>query len=411
MTVTLCAAVAPPTAENAAGSVPGPRAKGVAAVCADAASAFALTEGMYGANRPIVERLRADTRWVSATDPRTQLGLDAERLAKAAKFVDGYPTSRSLLVARDGDVLWEKYFHGGAAEQSLNVHSASKSIMQGLLSIALRDRAAGYPAGLKTPLAKIISNPSLDQRTTLESLVRMSSGLAWKELGEEGVSAETADDYRDWKDRTDWVAEMIRIGADPDAKPGPTVPGSTMVYSSANTHLVSAAIARMTGRSTCEYAQEKLFSPLGITPEAWFKDPGGVYSGGFNMHLTARELARFGQLYLKGGKIDPADPVGIVPAEAVANAPIRWDGSDALPPADPEEYDYGNGWWRTRVKVKGRPVTSYFADGYGGQSSMVLPALKLSVTVTQSTVQPYGDDEDNAVFLNKLLQLVIAAVR
>ena len=60
-----------------------------------------------------------------------------------------------------------------------------------------------------------------------------------------------------------------------------STPGQTYEYSTGVAHLTSAVIARATGKSTCQYAHEKLFEPLNINADHWGKDPQGVFSGGW----------------------------------------------------------------------------------------------------------------------------------
>ena len=50
-----------------------------------------------------------------------------------------------------------------------------------------------------------------------------------------------------------------------------------------------------------EFAQRHLFGPLGIQPQKWGVSVTDVGYGGSEMFITARDMARFGQLYLDGG--------------------------------------------------------------------------------------------------------------
>jgi CubicO group peptidase (beta-lactamase class C family) len=97
--------------------------------------------------------------------------------------------------------------------------------------------------------------------------------------------------------------------------------GWQVAYSSDGSHLLSAIVADSTGQPTLRYAQAKLFGPLGIASDhpftpvfaprnqaayqragfAWPTDPQGYQLGYGFLRLTARDLARFGYLYLKGG--------------------------------------------------------------------------------------------------------------
>jgi CubicO group peptidase (beta-lactamase class C family) len=104
-------------------------------------------------------------------------------------------------------------------------------------------------------------------------------------------------------------------------------PGTEFAYSSASSHLLSAIVTETTGQSTLAYARAKLFRPLGIradralvqpirtwppspaqlrtyeqAPVAWDTDPQGYQIGFSWLKLPARDLAKFGYLYLNGGR-------------------------------------------------------------------------------------------------------------
>ncbi len=66
--------------------------------------------------------------------------------------------------------------------------------------------------------------------------------------------------------------------------------------------------------TTRAFAQKHLFSPLKIVIRDWERDPKGYYIGGMRMYFSARDLARFGQLYLRGGQLDGRQ---IIPADWV----------------------------------------------------------------------------------------------
>ena len=74
-----------------------------------------------------------------------------------------------------------------------------------------------------------------------------------------------------------------------------------MLYSTGNTHLVSAILTRVTRRSTLDLARDWLAEPLAIRIPPWQRDPQGIYLGGNNMLLTPRALLNFGEMYRNGG--------------------------------------------------------------------------------------------------------------
>jgi CubicO group peptidase (beta-lactamase class C family) len=267
------------------------------------------------------------------------------------------PFLTSLLITRHGQRVVERYYRGMTAERSVNVKSISKTLLSPLVGIAIRD---GYLRGTDETIAEALALPpdtALDpgtRRITLEHLLTMTAGL-------EGTSF---DNYGEWVGSRNWVRSALE-------RPLECQPGVCWSYSTGNTHLLSAALTRVTGRSTLAYARRVLFDPLGIPLAPWDRDPQGIYLGGNNMRLRPRDLAVIGQLYLDGGR---AGGRQLVPEEWIhaswrPRVTSPWNG-----------YDYGYLWWSR--ELAGQRV--HFAWGYGGQFLFVVPALDATVVVTSS---------------------------
>src|SRR5262249_23711576 len=92
----------------------------------------------------------------------------------------------------------------------------------------------------------------------------------------------------------DWIAAILGL-------PMADTPGATFNYSTGNAHLNSAVLTAAAHTTACEFIHTNLLAPMGIVAEHWGRDPQGYFSGGYNLYLTPRELAKFGLLYLHGG--------------------------------------------------------------------------------------------------------------
>jgi CubicO group peptidase (beta-lactamase class C family) len=283
--------------------------------------------------------------------------LDARlvTLDSVAVRAEEMPRLTSLIVIQHGRTVLERYYRGMTADRAVNVKSISKTLLSPLVGIAIRD---GYLRGADQPVAEILTPPLAPpladgkRQITLAHLLTMTAGL-------EGTSF---DQYGPWVASRNWVRNALE-------RPLVCPPGSCWEYSTGNTHLLSAALTRATGRSTLAYARAVLFDPLGITLPPWDRDPQGIYLGGNNMRLRPRDLATIGQLYLDGGR---ADGRQIVPEEWIRaswqpQVTSPWNG-----------YDYGYLWWSR--ELAGERV--HFAWGYGGQFLFVLPRLDATVVAT-----------------------------
>jgi CubicO group peptidase (beta-lactamase class C family) len=128
-----------------------------------------------------------------------------------------------------------------------------------------------------------------------------------------------------------------------------------------------------------------LLDPLGITLGGWRVDPQGIHRGGWDMYFTPRDMARFGQLYLKKGRIDRQR---IVPRKWVKRStrPLVRDGSWG----PFQSLGYGFWWWTGR----GPDINNtYLAWGYGGQHIFVVPRDGL-IVVTASEANVDWDVAD-----------------
>jgi len=121
-----------------------------------------------------------------------------------------------------------------------------------------------------------------------------------------------------------------------------TEPGATFAYCSPGMHLLSAILARATGRPADAFAREVLWDPLGIEPVHWPRDPQGVAHGWGDVRMLPRDMAKLGFLYLHGGRWE-GEPV--VPSAWVRRATVRRvdTGSDAGSATASD--GYGLGWW------------------------------------------------------------------
>ena len=209
------------------------------------------------------------------------LKLDAA-LDAAARL----PRLHSLLVSWRGALVVERYFNGTKPARPANLKSASKSVISALVGIAI-DR--GQITNVKQPIGSyfpdLLSAEPNKRGITIEDLLTMRSGL-------ESTSNRN---YGAWVLSGNWVRYALN-------RPLLDSPGTTMEYSTGNTHLLSAILTRATGKSTWQFAQETLAKPLGFSLPQWPRDPQGVYFGGNDMLMTPRHMLMFGEMYLNGGR-------------------------------------------------------------------------------------------------------------
>jgi CubicO group peptidase (beta-lactamase class C family) len=292
---------------------------------------------------------------VPAARPRDPQPVTDEAIRAAAARL---PRLQSVLVSRRGSLVFEYYAKGAGPARLANVKSVSKSIISTLVGIAI-DRH--ILESVNQPIARFFPRLTQDRdprkaRVTVEDLLTMRAGL----------ESTSFDKYGAWVRSPNWVTYVLN-------QPLVSEPGTTMEYSTGNTHLLSAILTRATRESTWAFLQESLGRPLGLTFSRWPRDPQGIYFGGNDMLMTPRQMLTIGQLYLNRGR---AGDRQIVPPSWV-DASCTPRGRSRFNP----DQTYGYGWWVR--DFAGRQ--GCFAWGYGGQYIMVFRDLGLVVVTTSST--------------------------
>jgi len=298
---------------------------------------------------------------------RAAAGVTAEPMPAvtfdaAAGAAADLPRLHSLLVSHHGKLVFEGYYNGARATRPVNIKSASNSIISALVGIAIGRgliQSPRQPIALFFPqLADLLEGDGNSRKgeITIEDLLSMRAGL----------ETTSNRNYGRWVRSSNWVRHIL-------SRPFVSLPGTSMEYSTGNTHLLSAILSKVTGLNTWQFAQESLARPLGFTLAHWPQDPQGVYFGGNDMLLTPRQMVAFGELYLNRGR---ANGQQIIPAE--------WVYSSLIPRVrSRRENDrfYGYGWW---IRELAGQQTAY-AWGFGGQFVFVVPKLDLVVVTTSAT--------------------------
>jgi CubicO group peptidase (beta-lactamase class C family) len=316
----------------------------------------ALLAGCGGASPTSVtlKPERADDGWRVST-PATE-GMEPAVLARAFDAIArqrNLRTVHSLLVVRHGALVAEGYYGGFDRTRLNDLRSVTKSVTSLLVGIAI---ARGDLPGVRQRLAAYYpaetgrgADPRL-QAITLEDLLTMRSGLRWDEHAHGDL--DPVGMYR--------TRNSIQYVLD---HPMEEEPGKVFRYSTGNSQLIAGMLTRSTGKSVSSFAEENLFKPLGITRFQWDTHWDGLNYGGVRLFLTARDMARIGQLCLQNGRWGDRQ---LVPAD--------WIRISTAPHAQGLDGPYGYHWW---VRPQG-----YTAQGFGGQYVYVFPAEQIVAVLT-----------------------------
>jgi CubicO group peptidase (beta-lactamase class C family) len=294
------------------------------------------------------------TKEWQTSSPEDQ-GMDSAALAKLVDL-GAYTGMDSLLVARHGKIVAEAYYAPFRPGIRHRMYSATKSVLGTLIAIALKDETLDGVDHRVIDFFRdrqIVNIDDYKKSITVQNLLNMTSGLDWT----------PGDSLTETRRSPDWVQYILDLRM---ARP----PGAKFQYNNGNSHLLSAILTKISGSSALDYAQKRLFQPLGITDVAWNSDPQGNSYGGDGLYLQPRDMAKIGYLYLRNGIWDGDQ---IIPAGWIDRATHA--SIDAHMSSAPD-LRYSNLFWAIPNK------TIYSAWGRHGQFIIVMPASDIVAVIT-----------------------------
>ena len=305
-----------------------------------------------------------------------------ERLAPIAKaLVDDHTyngTPFAFVVLHEGKVVAERYREGITADTKLLSWSMAKSFTNALAGIMAGDGLVDIYAPTGIPEWQGDERAAI----TLNDLMQMQSGLEWNE------------DYGNRSDVNLMLHREQDMGLYAINKPLEHEPGTFWYYSSGSTNIVMRYLRGQFASDTefLTYLRERLFAPLGIRNAFFEPDMSGTPVGSSYVYITARDFARFGQLYLDDGVF-----------QGQRILPEGWVEYTATP-ASGSKGGYGSFFWLNKDKYwPDAPEDMFNCQGHDGQEVFIIPSKDL-VVVTLG----YSPKPDRVIDWNALLKDIIA---
>ncbi len=312
--------------------------------------------------------------------PETQ-GLNSSKIAEMFEFIETNSYDiHSIIIARNGYLLTEEYLQFSQIYTNIDgsksypgnetVHmqqSVTKSLLSILIGIALQE---GILDNISQTLYEFFAHiwspsfPNSNQKKdiTIEQLLTMNAGL----VGDGGFAYPSGGKTATQVDCIDWALKL----------PLTYTPGSEghLEYNSDGPNLLSGIISNVTGKSTEEFAQEYLFTPLGISEDEyyWWHDDKNISFGGYGFDCSPKVQAKLGILALNNGTwngIQMVDSDYMITATTIKLFGV---------------FDYGYLWW-----MMNSPFEGYYAAGAGGQGIYVIPEFDIVVGFTAFDGGPY----------------------
>ena len=285
-----------------------------------------------------------------------------------------YRQINSVLIWKDEEILAKRYYNGYDENNKNVIKSVAKSIMSICTGIAL-DK--GLIKNLDEPICNFIPQFSEEREQfhtliTIRHLLTMTSGIYWNG-GIHYHCPMLAQMYRS----ENWISHIAECAIS-------SMPGTKYNYKEWDVILLAKLLDIVCG-DMFDFINENLYKPLCIESDRWYKSACGVYysvalgdegESERMSNLTALDMLKIGQLFLKGGTFDGKQII----SESYINqavAPLKCNSG------------YGHLWWRGD--------DWYGCRGYGGQSITVIP-VKKAVIVTQATPTARGMGYEDVIW-------------
>lgn len=253
---------------------------------------------------------------------------------------------------------WHPFYNNTSLH---TLQSVSKSITSLLVGIAVDE---GLMIPLDSAVYPLFDNYQFDlnddRKTsiTLRNLLTMRSGILWDE------SASYSDIEKNNCTAMELSDNWIQYVLD---QPMDTIPGTQFVYNSGATVLLGKILRKTTGIRIDEWAEEKLFGPLGIDDYYWKKTPQGEIDTEGGLYLSTHDLAKIGYLMLNNGVWENKRIVS-----------ENWVKESMLPRVKLNAtIAYGYQWWVPEYADNQPKI--FAGNGYGGQFLMIAEEYDLIV--------------------------------
>ena len=300
--------------------------------------------------------------------------------------------TRAIVVMQHGRIVGERYAPGITSDTRLLGWSMTKGVMNALVGILVRDGRLSLDTPVPMPAWSTPGDPRA--AITMRHLLHMSSGLRLNEvmtsLRSDVIRMLLAED-----DMAAFVASRDLVAT----------PGSRWAYASGTSVIIARVIRNVLNNDTtyARFPREALFDRIGMSSAVIETDAAGTLVGSSLMYATARDWARFGQLYLDGGTWN---------GERIL--PEGWVDFTRLPAPADSNRSYGAHFWLGVPGEPGQPAGSLSAGalqaaGHEGQFLTILPSHDAVIARLGRT--RYGDAWDHAAFIHAVLATLADSAR
>jgi CubicO group peptidase (beta-lactamase class C family) len=298
--------------------------------------------------------------------------------------------TRAVLVVYRGRLIAERYAPGFDANMPFLGWSMAKSVTNAMVGVLAGQGLLDIHTPAPVPQWRGTDDPR--GRITLDQLLRMSSGLEFDE-----IYTPLRDAARMLYTSTDFAAYAAR-------KPLAAPPDSRWHYSSGTANIVAGIVRRAVEQQTPRYYAffyRKLFHRIGMYSVVMEPDPSGTFVGSSYIWATARDWARFGQLYLQDGVWEDRRIL-----------PEGWAAYTVTPAPAAPRGEYGALFWLNAGPAGGpsrrlwprAPRDAFAAQGFRAQKLFIIPSREV-ILVRFGATSGHGAWDSDAFIADVLAAL------
>jgi len=315
-----------------------------------------------------IPRAHAAKMPLPRSTPEAQ-GISSEAIRDYFAAADKINTPHSFMLARHGHVIAEAWWKPEGPNKPHVLHSLSKSFNSTAVGLAIAD-------------GKLNLDDSVLKFFPADAPAEVSDNLKAMKV-------------RDLLTMTcGHETEPKAVGGAPSVKQFlahavPHQPGTHFQYNTMGSYTLSAIVTKVTGQTTLEFLEPRLFEPLGIEPPEWGSSPEGYSLGGYGLKLCTEDIVKFGQLYLQKGKWNGKQLIPEKWVEQATSKQVPNDGESHSKIGIDWVQGYGFQFWRCTHNA-------FRGDGANGQLCVVIPDKDAVIAITADTGNFQG--EMNAIW-------------
>jgi CubicO group peptidase (beta-lactamase class C family) len=302
-----------------------------------------------------------------------------------------YPKTTSVLIIRNGELVFENYFGEGSKERLNNTRSATKFLTTLALGAAIAEHAIPSeeaPAfSYLSDLEPFRNDSPQKQSITLRDLLTMSSALDCDD---------NVDDSPGNEDKMHAQSNWTRWAVDLPAMPGYVRDADGLGpwrYCTTNAFLTGQIIQRATQVPIDRFTEDKILRPLGISHWNWSYSPAHEAMTGGGLELRSRDLAKIAWMVVDGGRWKARQilPQPWIDAALTIRRPSRSD----------QNYGYFVFEENYVTACGGHPV--WYMAGNGGSQILMLRDLRAAVVITRTAYNVRGSSNQTSDMLKKFI--------